>query len=127
MTRFLTFVAVTAALLVATSTANAHHGWAAFDTNKTITLKGKVTDFHFVNPHCVVEFEAADEQGHSQQWQAELTSASRLAPKGWTATTLEAGDEVTITGYAAKNGTPSIWVTRIVLPNGKEFKLSSGY
>jgi len=112
-------------LLAAAGSAGAHHGYAAFDTTVEITLKGTVTDFHFVNPHCVIEFDVKDDKGKTQNWKAELTSANHLAPKGWTETTVQAGDELAITGYRAKNGAPSLWVTKIRLANGQELKVDT--
>ncbi len=106
--------------------AGAHHGYAQFDTKTVVTFQGTVTDFHFVNPHSVVEFDVKDDKGQVRSWKGELTSPSHLGPRGWTATTLEAGDQITIAGYRAKNGAPSLWVTRIVLANGRELKLDSG-
>src|ERR1700689_5201752 len=80
----------------------AHHGYAAFDTNTQVTLRGTVTEFRFVNPHSIVEFEVKDDKDEVEQWQGELTSPVHLAPLGWTATSLESGHEITITGYRAK-------------------------
>ena len=79
-------------------------------------------DFHFVNPHSVVEFAVKDDKGQVQVWEGELTSRSNLAPRGWIATSLEDRDEVTITGHPAKNGAHAMRITRIVLSNGKELK-----
>jgi len=110
-------VLVTSLLLI--PAAFGHHGYAMFDTKAVVTLQATVTDFHWLNPHCIVEFEAKDEKGQVLDWQGELTSPSHLATRGWSATTIEAGAQLTITGYRAKNGTPSIWVTKIVLANGK--------
>jgi Family of unknown function (DUF6152) len=120
------FLAITAGFLLIPGSAGGHHGYAAFDTTAVVTFKGTVTDFHFVNPHCVVEFETKDDKGQVQNWKGELSSSSHLAPRGWTATSLEAGDEITITGYRAKNGAPSIWVTKIVGANGQELKTDGG-
>jgi hypothetical protein len=106
--------------------AGAHHGYAQFDTKAVVTFQGKVTDFHFVNPHCVVEFDIKDDKGQLQSWKGELSSSSHLTPRGWTAATLQAGDEITIGGYRAKNGSPSLWVTKIAMANGKELTLDSG-
>lgn len=114
-----------AALLVMPRSARAHHGYAAFDTTVEVTLKGTVTDFHFVNPHCVIEFDVKDDKGQAHNWKAELTSANHLAPKGWTESSIQAGDELAITGYRAKNGAPSLWVTKIYLPNGQEMKIDT--
>ena len=103
----------------------AHHGWAAFDTRAQVTLTGTVLDFHWVNPHSVVDFEVKDEQGKLQKWQGEVTSPNRLEANGWTRTSLEEGMNVTVTGYPAKNGARSVWVTKIVLGNGKSLKIGS--
>ena len=88
--------------LAAASLASAHDGYAAFDTTTEITLKGTVTDFHFVNPHSVVEFDVKDDKGQVQNWKAELTSANHLAPKGWSESTLQAGDELLLRAIARK-------------------------
>ena len=104
---------------------SAHHGWAAFEAEKKVTLKGTVTDFHFVNPHSVVEFEVKDDKGQTQAWEGELTSPIHLIPKGWTKTSLDSGDVVTITGYPAKNGTHVIRITKVVMSSGKELKMGT--
>ena len=103
----------------------AHHGWAAFDSFRTITLKGTVTEFHFINPHSVVEFEIKNNQDQVESWEGELTSPSHLVPAGWTRNSLEQGDTATITGYPAKNGTRVVRITKIVLAGGKELKMGS--
>jgi hypothetical protein len=54
-----------------------------------------------------------------------MTSANHLAPKGWSAASIQAGDELAITGYKAKNGAPSLWVNKIRMADGKEIKLDS--
>jgi len=121
----LILVTIAAGVLVMAPAADAHHGYAAFDTTQTVTLQGTVTEFRFVNPHCVVEFDAKDDKGQVQNWKGELTSSAHLAPRGWTATSIEPGDELTITGYRAKNGAPSIWITKIKMPDGKELKIDT--
>jgi hypothetical protein len=96
----------------------AHHGLAVFDRATPINLAGTVTEFHFTNPHCIVDFEVKAEKGQVQKWQGELTSPLHL--KGWTATSLEPGDGVKISGYRAKSGAYYVWITRLVSSNGKE-------
>jgi len=83
-------------------------------------LNGTVTAFHFVNPHSVVEFEVTDDKGNLQEWKAEMTNPAHL--KGWTATSLEPGDVVTVTGFRAKSGAPYLWVTSLSSSNGVELK-----
>jgi hypothetical protein len=105
--------------------AEAHHGWAEFDSNSGVTLQGTVTDFHFTNPHCVVDFDVKDEKGQVRKWQGEFASPPELTRKGWTAATLQPGDKLTITGHPAKNGALSIHVTSIQ-SDGKEPKHYNG-
>ncbi|HTA69152.1 MAG TPA: DUF6152 family protein [Bryobacteraceae bacterium] len=120
-----TLLAFAASLLLMPGMASGHHGWAAFESKTTVTFKGTVTDFHFVNPHSVVDFDVKDDQSQVQSWQGELTSAARLASKGWTATSVEAGDEVTITGYRAQSGVRTLRISKIVA-NGTELKIEAG-
>ena len=115
-----TVISGLALLLAAGALVVAHHGLAAFDQTHKITLKGTVTVFRFTNPHSIVEFDVEDDKGNVQGWQAELTSAVRL--KGWTATSLEPGVVVTVTGYRAKSGAPYLWVTTLAASNGLELK-----
>ena len=121
----LTLFPLAAALLLLPGMADAHHGWMQFDEGAEVTVQGTVTDFHFVNPHSVVDFDVKDDQGQVQSWQGELTSATRLATKGWTATSVEAGDEVTITGYRAQSGVRTLRISKII-SNGTELKIEVG-
>jgi hypothetical protein len=107
-------------MLVVAAVALAHHGLAAFDTTKKVDLKGTVTEFHFVNPHCIVEFEVKDEKGETQKWQGEMTSPVHL--KGWTATSLEPGNVVEVSGWRAKSGAYYMWLTKLNSSNGTVLK-----
>jgi hypothetical protein len=118
-------MAMIAVCFLLPGSAGAHHGYAAFDTSGEVTLKGTVTDFHFTNPHCVIELDVKDDKGQVQNWKAELTSANHLAPKGWTEASVQPGDELAITGYRAKNGAPSLWVNKIHMANGEDLKIDT--
>ncbi len=111
-------------LLASAALAVAHHGLAAFDQTTTITVKGTVTEFHFVNPHCVVEFEVKGDKGKIEKWQGEMTSPAHL--KGWTANSLEEGNVVMVSGYRAKSGAFYMWITKLSSSNGVELKSFTG-
>ena len=115
-----TFTCGLVLVLAAGALAIAHHGLAAFDQTNKVTLKGTVTAFRFLNPHTVVEFEVKDDKGHVQAWKAEMTNPAHL--KGWTATSLEPGNVVTVTGYRAKSGASYLWVTNLSASNGVELR-----
>jgi hypothetical protein len=121
-------LAFAAALLLTPNWASAHHGWAAFlsDPASEITLKGTVKEFHFVNPHAVVELQVKDEKGQIQVWEGELTSNINLAQRGWNAASIEYKEQITMTGFPARNGSHAMRVTKIILSNGKELKAGIG-
>lgn len=104
----------------------AHHGTAAYDSAKTIAVQGTVTDFQFVNPHVLIFFDVKDDNGNIQKWQGELTSPNHLSRSGWSKHTLNAGDQVTFTGVRAKSGAPTLWLTKVVGPDGREIPLTPG-
>lgn len=94
------FLVLATGCVMVPALAVAHHGFAVFDRANPIAVEGTVTEFHFTNPHCIIDFEVKDDKGHTQKWQAELTSPLHL--KGWTATSLEPGNGVKLNGYRAK-------------------------
>ena len=111
-------------LLVMGAPVLAHHGTAAFDTSKSVTVKGTMTQFDFTNPHCQLFFNVTDEKGETAKWQGELTAPNKLARAGWTKETLKPGDSVTVTGYMSKTGTHTIWIRNLIGPDGKALPLS---
>jgi hypothetical protein len=118
------FAAVSGLLLIAVSL-SAHHGQAGYNTTETVTVSGAMTEFQFVNPHSIVNLNAKDDKGEMQAWQGELTSPNHLIRAGWTSITLKPGDQVTMSGYRAKSGANSMWITKISV-NGEELKMGAG-
>ena len=102
----------------------AHHGTAAYDMTKSVTIKGKVTRFNFINPHVQVYFDMKSAKGEVEHWQAELTSPNHLIRTGWTKETLKPDDDITITGFRTKDGSNSIWISTIFLRD-QELKVAS--
>jgi Family of unknown function (DUF6152) len=108
----------------------AHHGNAAYDTTKTITVKGTVTDYVWANPHVFVKVDAKDESGNTVHWVVEAQNPVSMTQIGWSKNTFKAGDEVEIEAMQAKNGNPVGFLgsssptaprKRIVI-NGKQFQ-----
>jgi Family of unknown function (DUF6152) len=104
--RFVIFALATA-LLSVSAPVFAHHGASQYDTAHSKTLTAIVTDFIWSNPHCVLSFDAKDEQGVVKHWSVELHNPTLLTRAGWTSKTLKAGDEIQVTFHAAKNGSGS--------------------
>ena len=108
------------------SVAFAHHGTANYDTSKTVTVKGTVSDFQFINPHVLISMDGKDESGKLEKWQGELTSPNRLSRAGWTKSSVKPGDTLTISGYPAKSGSPEIWIQKVVLASGEDLPTGGG-
>lgn len=113
-------------LLMTALPAFAHHGAAAFDMSKTVSFKGTVTDFQFINPHVLVTWTVKAPDGTVQKWDGELTSPNHLVRAGWTRHSLKIGDQVTVTGYVSKNGARSMWVRTIVKADGQGLNAGVG-
>jgi hypothetical protein len=117
-TRTLTIPALAVGFLTISVPLFAHHGTASYDTSKTVTVKGTVTDFQFINPHVLLYLDVKDDKGNVQKWQGELTSPNHLERAGWTRTSLKLGDQITISGYPAKSGANSMWISKVLQADG---------
>jgi hypothetical protein len=122
----LAFFALVVGLLTLANVAFAHHGTANYDTSKTVTVKGSVTDFQFINPHVIIIMDAKDESGKTEKWQGELTSPNRLSRAGWTKSSIKPGDIITLSGYPSKSGSPEIWIQKVMLASGEELPTGGG-
>lgn len=125
-TRPLIVFALAVGLLMVSAPIFAHHGASAYDTKKSTTLKGTVTDFQFMNPHSELFFEVKDATGKVEKWTAEAVSMVTMSRLGWSKNMLKPGDQITVTGNRAKNGSPTMRLSKVVLANGKEFVIQRG-
>lgn len=96
----------------------AHHGAAALDTGKEITLKGTVTEWIWSNPHCFLQFDAKDDSGTVRNWAVETQNPTSMTQRGWSRTSFKAGDAVTVTLEPVKNGQPIGRILSVILANG---------
>jgi uncharacterized protein DUF6152 len=105
----------------------AHHSFAAeYDQNKPVTFKGVVTKLDWMNPHVYFYVDAADKEGKVLHWACEAGNPNALARRGWKKNSLKAGDEITVQGFQAKDGTLTMNARSITLADGtKVFAASS--
>jgi len=97
---------------------SAHHGGAAFDTGKSVTVKGTVTQWIYSNPHCLLSFDVKGDDGKVVTWLAETQAPNIMYPAGYRRDTFKAGDEVTVTVEPVKNGQPVGRIQKVVTADG---------
>jgi hypothetical protein len=103
--RITCLLAAAAAILLNTVPARAHHAFAAeFDITKPVKLEGKVTKVEWINPHAWIHIEVTGPDGAKVDWMVEGGSPNIMVRRGFTKKSLEAGTELIIEGYRAKNG-----------------------
>ena len=92
-------------MLLGPTPVSTHHSFSAeYDIAKPVTLKGLVTKIEWMNPHTFFFINVKDESGAVTNWALEMGAPSALQKQGWTRNTLQIGDEVTVEGSLARNG-----------------------
>ena len=112
---------------MASMSVSAHHGGSFYDVTNSVTVRGTVTEFRFVNPHVVIVIAVENDDAELVEWSGELTSPNRLARAAsgggatntihWSRDILAPGDEIELTGNPARNGAPSMRITKVVDAN----------
>lgn len=98
-------LAIVVELLGAAAPVWAHHAFAAeFDIKKPVKLEGKVTTMEWTNPHAWIHIDVTGPDGKVTNWMVECGSPNVMLRRGFTKRSLEAGTELTVEGYQAKNG-----------------------
>lgn len=114
-------VAIAAAAFA--SHAQAHHSFAMFDHEKTITISGTLKEFEWTNPHCWLHVTVVDEKsGRSVDWAFEMGSIGQVAAQGWKADTVKPGDKITIEGHPMKDGSRGGQYQSAKLSDGRSLK-----
>jgi len=121
MTKMKSLMAVSGVFLAVTIPLWAHHSFAAeFDASKRVTLKGIVTRVDWRNPHIYVYLNVKNENGGVTEWACEGGPPNVLMRQGWTRTSVKEGDEVTIDGALAKDGSKRCNSRSVNLADGRK-------
>jgi hypothetical protein len=118
--RALTALASAVLLTFAAAPLAAHHSFAAeYDANKPVTLRGSVTRVEWTNPHARFYIDVKEADGSVTSWNLELASPNVLVRQGWTRSSLKIGDEITVSGSMAKDGSKMANARNVTLATGK--------
>ena len=90
-------------LIVHVSPVGAHHSWAPYDLDAEVTLEGRIIEYTWANPHTYIQLETTGEDGSSEVWEIEASSAVVMRNRGWAADTVAVGDRVTLFANPSRN------------------------
>jgi hypothetical protein len=119
LTLRLTVATVVVSLLSATAAAH-HSRHATYDAEKRVELRGIVTRLEWRNPHIWVFLDVEDAAGDVIGWGCEGAAPNALFRRGWRPDSLKPGDEVTVSGEAARNGTTNCNMRSVTLGDGSQ-------
>jgi hypothetical protein len=122
MKNSLVLASITLALLFAAVPLSAHHSWP-ISRDQLVTVKGKVLEFTWENPHPMITLEVRTDDGKVEKWQVGGPAISRMEGIGWTRTTVKPGDTITGIGYQFSDGQKIIRLERVILADGKTIRV----
>jgi hypothetical protein len=111
---------VLALLLGLAMPALAHHSLTAeFDTDRTVTITGTITEMKWTNPHAWLYINVKDDKGQTRNWAVEFATPNQLYRRGWAREDLPAGAVVTVNGYPSRDQALRISSIDVKLPDGR--------
>ena len=117
----LALVVAGASLLLAAVPVWAHHAFAAeFDAKKPVKLQGKVTKMEWINPHAWIHLDVKNADGSVTNWMVEGGTPNTLLRRGFTKDSLQAGTEIVVDGYQAKDGSNRANGRDVTFPDGRK-------
>lgn len=111
MKRIKLLLSISGGLLIAVAT-QAHHSFVIYDGNDYITLKGVFTADRFAaGTHANFDIQVTGPDGEVVTRKVE-SQANRLWPEDRLnfIETADIGQEITVTGWPMRNGTPTLWL-----------------
>ena len=99
----------------------AHHAFAGqYDKDTPVQLAGIVTKIEWMNPHARFYLDVKDQSGNLTNWNIELGPPLILRRAGWKQDSLKVGDQVTVEGYRAKDGSKMANGRKVILADGRQ-------
>jgi len=114
--------------ILAAVPAFAHHPFSAeYDSKKPVTITGTVTKVDWTNPHAFLMVDQKDTSGQITNWKIELGGPGALTRRGWHRNSVKAGDQVTVEGWMAKDGSKHANAKDVALADGHKLNAASSY
>jgi hypothetical protein len=114
------FACAGAGLALLTGSALAHHSFAMFDPDQTVTKAGTVKEFEWTNPHVWIHIMAPDDTGKMVEWSFEMQAIAQATSGGWRKDIVKPGDKVSIEFHPLKDGSRGGELLSGTLADGKK-------
>lgn len=101
---------------------SAHHSFSNYDMKTDTTLTGIVTRFEWTNPHAYLYLNVVDTNGVPKEWAIEFAAVGHLLRMGLTKDAFKPGDQVTVVGHLARNGSNVLTFSTITTAAGRAFR-----
>ena len=122
----LSAVAATLAV-VAAGRAGAHHSSAAvYDRDRIVEAEGDVVEVSWVNPHVRFKLRGVEPGGRERISEIESNSVSVVSRFGLDENVVKVGTHVKLAGNPGRARDDILWVTNMLLPDGREILFGSG-
>lgn len=97
--------------------AAAHHSFGnIYDSSRTVTLEGVVSEFQFIHPHPYLVIDVTQGAEARQSWRAEMDNRFELADIGITAQTFKPGDRVIASGSPGRTESRILYLRKLERP-----------
>jgi hypothetical protein len=92
---------------------SAHHSFsAAYDTSQSIEITGTIVEVRLTNPHSFFFLDVESDDGEIERWSFEAGTPSGMIRNGYSPNVIKSGDEVTITGFHARDASKNAGMLR---------------
>ena len=108
-----------ACAMLLSAVAAAHHSFAAaYNMEVPITIKGKIVEVRLTNPHSHFFLDVANADGTTSRWTFEAGTPSGMLRNGYSPQVIKKGDEVTINGFQARDGSDNGMLRELITADG---------
>src|ERR671918_674168 len=122
MKTVVTAAALAVGILLTTIPVAAHHAFAAeFDRDKPVTLVGTGSKIEWVDPHTWIHMDVTGQDGKVVTWRVEGGAPNALMRRGWNRNSIKVGEQITVDGFLAKDGSPTANGSQVKTADGRIF------
>lgn len=110
------------ALACTTLNASAHHAFNMYDNSRYLKLEGTIQSYSWKNPHVMIDYVVQTASGETELWSIECSSPNIIGRRGWTPTSIKAGDKIPMVVHPMKDGRHIALTVSATLANGTVLK-----